>query len=228
MRTLNKSILVIDDEANVRSLVGDALRIGGFTVTECSNVVEAKLLYRNSSFDAVVCDVVLPGLSGIDFLKWLRSSGDHTPVLLISALVGKNDVIKGFSEGADDYIRKPFSTQELCYRVLSSCRKKFVEDSDEINVSGLLVNYKLRNVEYNGVKVDLTAKEFELLVYFVQNKGNIVKRSSIMRDVWGITHNASSGVIETYIFYLRKKLKSVGWDNLETIRGKGYILTDDR
>ncbi|MFM7088753.1 MAG: response regulator transcription factor [Candidatus Paceibacterota bacterium] len=219
-------ILVIDDEDSVRSLVGESLRLSGFTVIEGSNAVEAKAAHGRYNFNAIVCDVTMPGLSGLDFLRWVRSKGDDVPFLFISAKTGKNDVIKAFSEGASDYIRKPFSIEELCYRVLASC-SKIDHFKDSAAKTGLKLNSSDRSVSFNGKKVVLSGREYALLIYLLSCDKDVVRRSWILRDVWGITHSTDSRVVNTYVHYLRVKLSSIGWDNIATVRGVGFRITRD-
>jgi len=217
-------VLVVEDEQALLHSIAGVLREEGYQVDTAERGDDALLLAERGIYDLLVLDIMLPGMDGITVLKTLRAKGYSTPVLFLTAKDSIQSRVEGLDAGADDYLIKPFAVEELTARARALLRR-----NGKLAAEGELVcgPISLRVHEYEGYIGDepmkLTAKEFELLKYFLQNRGQILTREQIFDRVWGIHSEANYGVVDLYVHYLRKKLGS--YENMiRTIRNVGYML----
>lgn len=226
-------VLVVDDELHIVELLRFNLELSGFEVIDTQDGREAFDMITEEKPDLVLLDWMLPGVSGIDILTKIRSS-EETKNLAVIMLTAKNvetDMIEGLDKGADDYITKPFSIQELMARVKTVLRRLKISESKgdsskEMSLDGLIINLEKHEVSLNGEEIDLSKKEFELLRLLFENRGKVLTRNYLLDQVWGYEYHGETRTVDVHIRYLRKKLESVSeeWKYIETIRGVGYKL----
>jgi len=216
------NILVVEDADRIASFIVKGLRSHGFDVSHAISGEEALSLIRAASFDLVILDIGLPGISGFDVLEAIRGSGDQIPVIILTAKDSVDATVASFEGGADDYMSKPFSFEELLARV----RRRILAPSDssletELTFGSISLNLRTRRVSVDGKEHDLTAREFTMLEFFLRNQGQVLSREQLLSRVWGFDHDPGSNVVDVYIRYLRQKL---GSDSIQTVRGMGYRL----
>ena len=223
-------ILVVDDDARIRDLLKKYLRDNGFRVTIAADAKEAASLMKNLIYDLMVLDVMMPGLSGLEFTEILRSRRNPIPILLLTARAETEDRIDGLSMGADDYLTKPFDPKELLLRIHSILRRSQMEASpaseppSEVSFGTFVFNYKRGELLNSGVRVTLTTREIELFRKLTQEPGQIVKREELSDE-----NNVSERAIDVQINRLRRKIEEDPRDPiyLQTVRGSGYLLRID-
>lgn len=223
-------ILIVDDEAGVRELLGDALRIAGFETATASDGMSALTSIRNRKPNLLIIDINMPLMDGFELVERLRSTGDNTPALMLSARADRIDVTRGLTLGADDYVTKPFGLEELLLRVKAILRRSQVSniESPELICGPIKIDEASHTVTFNGEIVDLSPTEFRLLQVLVENKNRVLNKSLLLDEVWGITFESESTVADTYISYLRKKLHKDGFEGIKTIRGVGFVIQDPK
>jgi two-component system OmpR family response regulator len=201
-------ILIVDDEAGVRELLGDALRIAGFETSTASDGMSALTAIRNKKPDLLIIDINMPLMDGFELVERLRSTGDNTPALMLSARADRADVTRGLTLGADDYVTKPFGLEELLLRVKAILRRSQISTSSSADLicGPIKLDEASHTVTFAGELVDLSPTEFRLLQVLVENKNRVLSKSLLLDEVWGITFESESTVADTYISYLRKKL----------------------
>ncbi|WP_419392626.1 response regulator transcription factor [Cytobacillus praedii] len=227
----NESILVVEDEEKIARLLEIELEYEGYTVTKAMDGLDALALCRKQDWDLILLDVMLPGLSGIELLRRIRAHDSHTPVLLLTAKSSVEDKVSGLDLGANDYITKPFQIEELLARVRAALRfkrKDQIEDeTDWLTLADLKLNEKTREVVRGEDAIELTPREFDLLVYFMHNKRQVLNRDQIIEAVWGYDFLGDTNVVDVYIRYVRKKIDAINKPTLiHTIRGVGYVLKE--
>lgn len=219
-----QNILIVEDEKKVLALIKEGLTGAGYSVEAAESPEAARVLFRTHKFDLIVLDVMLPGTSGIEFAREIRGGGWNGFILMLTALSTTNDKITGLDAGADDYLTKPFELDELLARVRALARRKGDTKSSLKNGS-LVMDLLTRSVSRDGIRIELTTKEFSLLEFFMRHLDKVVDRNAIARQVWGTEFDPDSNVIDVYINHLRKKI-----DNpfprkiLKTVVGQGYVL----
>lgn len=214
-------ILVVDDEARMRKLVRDFLSIKGFSVVEAADGEEAlDRFFEQKDIALVLLDVMMPKLDGWEVLKTIRKYS-QIPVLMLTARGEESDELQGFRLGVDEYISKPFSPKILVARVEAILRRSNAAASDIIKVGGIEINKAAHQVTIDGVPVDLSFKEFELLSYFVENQGIALSREKILNNVWNYDYFGDARTIDTHVKKLRSKMGEKG-DYIKTIWGMGY------
>ena len=220
------TILIVDDEPGVRDLLQDTLEGAGYSTLVAANGAEALDHLRRRSADLCIVDVNMPTMNGFEFLEKLRAHDTQTPVLLLSARDSATDVAAGLRFGADDYVRKPFSLEEIQERILAILRRSSNETSDdEVLVSGpLTMNLDTHVLLIAGNEVSLSATEFHLLRVLLERKDRLVTREQLLREVWNIDFDSETSVLDTYISYLRRKIHDGDFTPIVTIRGVGYKL----
>ena len=222
-------ILVIDDEAGVRELVCDALSMSDFSSAQAIDGLEALSLLRREKFDLLILDINMPKLDGLALLEKLRHEGMSIPVLMLSARADKTDINQGLRLGADDYLTKPFSIEELVLRVKAILRRSHGEISEVkvLTCGPISMDLPKYQVKFNDELLDLSPTEFKLLEQLVINRGNVVTKETLLSEVWEIDFKSSSTVVDTYISYLRKKLAVFGFEGIKTVRGIGFQIVPD-
>ncbi|MFI5034917.1 MAG: response regulator transcription factor [Acidimicrobiales bacterium] len=223
------TILVVDDEAGVRDLLCDALRIAGHEPDAAADGDEALAMFRRRPYDLCIVDINMPTLDGFSFVETVRERDDQTPVLLLSARNAPRDVTRGLRVGADDYVRKPFGLEELLLRVEAILRRSGgPHDEEQIYRCGpLTMNLDRHEVTRGEDPVEMSATEFHLLEVLLSRKGRLLTREQLLRDVWGIDFDSDTSVLDTYISYLRKKVHREGFSPIVTVRGVGYKMVDN-
>jgi two-component system copper resistance phosphate regulon response regulator CusR len=219
-------ILIVEDESSISNFVRDGLEEEGFAVDVADNGKKGlQLAFDNmEEYDVILLDWMLPGMSGIEICRNIRLENKVVPIIFLTAKDTVDDVVFGLETGANDYIRKPFSFEELLARIRVLMRKN-VTDSVVFSVSEIQMNIDKHTVTKNGKPVELTQKEFSLLEYFLRNKGKVCRRTRIIEKVWDIHFDYDSSVIDVYINALRKKLDEPGQPSIiTTVRGVGYKI----
>ncbi|HTT59221.1 MAG TPA: response regulator transcription factor [Acidimicrobiales bacterium] len=222
------TILVIDDEPGVRDLLEDALAGAGYRVETATNGADGLDQLRRRSADLCVVDINMPTMNGFEFLEKLRAHDAKTPVLMLTARDSAIDVEQGLREGADDYVRKPFSVQELLLRVAAILRRTGPEEEgDQVLTCGALsMNIDRHIVTLDESTVELSATEFRLLEVLLQHRDRVVTREQLLRDVWNIDFDSETSVLDTYISYVRRKIHRDNFAPITTVRGVGFKLVD--
>ncbi|WP_283248829.1 response regulator transcription factor [Leucobacter allii] len=218
--------VVVDDERNLTELLVMALQAEGWRVESAANGQEALNAIRETGPDVVVLDVMMPGIDGLEVLRRLRGSGNDVPVLFLTAKDAVDDRIEAITAGGDDYVTKPFNLQEVVARLRGMARRYagITGEDGQLVVGDLTLDDRSYEVRRGGVPVQLTAKEFELLRYLMQNQRQVLTRPQILENVWSYDFGGKSGVVEIYISYLRKKIDTLGPALIHTVRSVGYTI----
>lgn len=217
-------ILVVEDEKKVSALIQQGLQEVGYEVETADAPSIARMMLKTKKFDLIILDVMMPEMSGMDFAKELRLDVHTGYILMLTALSTTKDKIQGLDSGADDYLVKPFEFEELHARVRALIRRK-TEDKAQLKNGDLVMDLLTRHVTRDGMRIDLTTKEFSLLEFLMRNIDKVVDRNAIARQVWGADFDPDSNVIDVYINHLRKKIDSPYPKKiLKTVVGQGYVL----
>ena len=219
-------IMVIDDEAGVRELLADALKLAGFETVTAADAMIAQTMLRTTKPDLLIVDINMPLMDGFEFIERIRGNGDNTPALMLSARGDRADITRGLTLGADDYVTKPFGLEELVLRVRAILRRaQFSESAPTVLSCGpITLDEESHTVTFNGESVDLSPTEFRLLHVLLESKGRVLSKSLLLDEVWGINFETETTVVDTYISYLRKKLHRDGFEGIRTVRGVGFQL----
>jgi two-component system, OmpR family, copper resistance phosphate regulon response regulator CusR len=216
-------ILIAEDEARIASFIEKGLRSNGFTPTVVSDGRAALDYAMSGQFDLLVLDIGLPLLDGFTVLRRLRHSRNDVPVIILTARGALADTVAGLEGGADDYMSKPFSFEELLARVRLRLRDDRAPETTVLTTGDLSLDLRTRRASTGGRMVDLSAREFALAETFLRNPGQVLSREQLLSHVWGYDFDPGSNVVDVYVRYLRRKL---GADRIETVRGMGYRLAD--
>jgi two-component system OmpR family response regulator len=221
-------VLMVEDDVKMAGLVRRGLVEDGHAADVASTGEDAVWMAQAHPYDAIVLDVMLPGLSGFDTCKQLRSAGVWSPVLMLTARDGVEDRVAGLDAGADDYLTKPFSFAELLARLRALSRRGSVERPAELVVGDLRLDPAARRVWRGEVEAALSPKEFALLEAFMRRPGQVLTRLQLLEHAWDFAYENRSNVVDVYVRYLREKLdRPFGRSSLETVRGVGYRLRED-
>jgi two-component system OmpR family response regulator len=218
-------VLVVDDEPYITDLLSAALRFEGFDVEVAVTGTEALRMARTCRPDIVMLDVMLPDLEGTEVCRRLRQGGDQVPVVFLTARDATEDKVSGLAIG-DDYVTKPFSLDELVARVRAVLRRSGHDDGDgaQLRFADLVMDVDTHEVWRHGVPIELTATEFNVLQYLLENARRVVSKSEMLDHVWGFDFSGEENIVETYISYLRKKVDEHEPPLLHTVRRVGYTL----
>ena len=224
-------LLVVDDDARLRSFLAGELRCEGYEVREAEDGQSALMMLREEPGDLVLLDWTLPDFSGVEICRRLRSSGVITPVVMLTSHDDVRDRVEGLDSGADDYMLKPFSIEELLARVRAHLRRtaywRGVREADVLSLGDLTVNTATREVDRGGEAIHLSVREYDLLLCLLRQAGRVVEREKILREVWGEHHYGDENLLGVYIRYLRRKLEPEGLPTLiQTVRGVGFMLRE--
>jgi DNA-binding response OmpR family regulator len=224
-------ILVVEDEPKVAGALKEGLETEGYEVTVAGTGEDGFFRASAHSFDLIVLDVMLPGRSGIEVLSTLRRQGDRTPVLLLTAKDAVEDRVLGLDSGADDYLVKPFAFEELAARIRALLRRNRSESSGVLTIGTLEIDPDRRMVSRSGQRIELTAREYELLEYLARNHDRVVSREMLARDVWKETSRATplDNVIDVHVARLRRKIDDAfPVKLLHTLRGVGFTISEEQ
>lgn len=220
-------ILLVEDEVKLARLIELELGYEGYQVSVAHDGLAGLTTARDAHPDLIILDWMLPGLSGLEVCRRLRSTKDQVPVILLTAKDEVSDRVAGLDAGADDYVVKPFSIEELLARVRAHLRRTQEADPDVLQFEDLRLDRQTREVQRENRLIELTAKEFDLLEYLMSHPRQVVTRDRILERVWGYDFMGDSNIIEVYIRYLRLKLEANDEKRLiQTVRGVGYVLRD--
>jgi len=219
-------ILVVEDERRLAQVIRRVLEEEGHTVDSAYDGEEALAMAMEGSHDVIVLDVLLPGLDGIQVCQSLRQNRVDTPVLMLTALDGVQDRVRGLDAGADDYLPKPFAFQELLARLRALGRRRVeAREPSRLEAGDLALDLSRRRAERDGQPIELSPKEFSLLEFLMRNKGRVVTRTQILDHLWGYDYLPDSNLVDVYISYLRQKIdRKHSRKLIRTVRGFGYML----
>ncbi|MGF1481134.1 MAG: response regulator transcription factor [Cyanophyceae cyanobacterium] len=221
------NILVVEDEAKLARFIELELKYEGYQVAVAPDGLAGLAAARETQPDLILLDWMLPGISGTEICRRLRETGDRVPIVLLTAKDEISDRVAGLDAGADDYLVKPFSIEELLARVRAHLRRTQEEDPNALQFADLRLNRSTREVYRGDRLIELTAKEFDLLEYLLFHPRQVLTRDQILETVWGYDFMGDSNIIEVYIRYLRLKLEAQSEKRLiQTVRGVGYVLKE--
>lgn len=220
-------ILIVEDDERVAEILSRSLQEEGYQTQWASDALQSLKLLQNEAIDLVITDIVMPGMNGLNLTRKLRAERPHIPILMLTALGTTDDKVEGFDAGADDYLVKPFELRELLARVKALLNRstRMQQLPDVLRCNDLELHRRLRLVFRSGNEIRLTAKEFSLLQYFMENQGRIISKAELAEKVWGIRFDTGTNFVDVYVAYLRKKIdKDFARPLLETRPGMGYRL----
>jgi DNA-binding response OmpR family regulator len=218
-------ILIVEDEAGIVQFLQQGLEEEGYQITSASDGLQGFELIQKQQFDLILLDWMLPKISGLDLCRAIRKKDSTTPILFLTAKDTVQETIEGIKAGANDYIKKPFSFEELVERIKIHFRNQ--NEQDILTLGIIHIDIAKHIVLSHETEVQLTNREFNLLCYLVKNKGKVCTRNQIIEDVWDIHFDYDTGVIDVFINAIRKKLNlKIEEDYIKTIRGVGYIAND--
>jgi len=224
-------VLVVEDHDRMADMLRRGLEEDGYAVDSAATGEDGLWMASENPYDAIVLDVMLPAADGFDVCRSLRAAGNWAPVLLLTAKDAVDDRVRGLDAGADDYLTKPFSFDELLARLRALLRRGGEERPAVLEVGDLTLDPARHTVERGTERIELTAKEFSLLECFMRRAGDVLTRSELINHVWDFAFEGDSNVVDVYVRYLREKIdRPFGRQTLETVRGAGYRLRveDDR
>lgn len=220
-------ILLAEDERDLNRIIAKKLTADGYSVDCCFDGAEALDYAASADYDVMVLDIMMPKLDGLAVLRTLRQRGDATPVLLLTARDAVADRVKGLDSGANDYLVKPFSLEELAARLRALTRTRYGQASAALTVANLTLDSASHTVTRGGRPITLSAKEFQLLEYLMHNQGRVLSREQIENHIWNFDYEGGTNVVDVYISYLRKKIDGGQAVKLiHTVRSRGYVLKE--
>jgi two-component system, OmpR family, response regulator len=223
-------ILVVDDEPGVRDMLCDALSIAGYETVSANDGYLAYRMLKDTKVDLIITDVNMPNMDGYEFLERIRSQGNDTPAIVLTARGDRTDVSRGLKLGADDYVTKPFGLEELTLRVAAILRRTQAGLASGAGADAVLEVGRVRLdedahiVTLDGEPIDLSPTEFKLLLELMKRPNKVVTKSHLLDSVWDMSFASNATVVDTYISYLRKKMHINGYDGIKTIRGVGFQI----
>ena len=221
-------IILVEDEINIASFIERGLREFGHEVSVVYDGNAGWELLQNESFDLLILDIIMPGMNGLELCRMYRQRfGYHSPVVMLTALGTTDDIVKGLDAGADDYLVKPFSFQELEARIKALLRRSKEVPVQQLVCGDLILDCTLRRARRGNMDIDLTVKEYRLLEYFLLHQRAVLSRLTLLRDVWDKNFDTNTNVVDVYVNYLRAKIDKSFEDKLiHTVVGVGYLMTD--
>lgn len=218
-------LLIAEDEKNLNKILAQHLKDSGYTVDACFDGEEALNYISMTDYDAVILDIMMPKMDGLEVLKEIRGQNMDVPVLFLTARDSVADRVAGLDLGADDYLTKPFAFEELLARIRVLVRKRTGNKTNVYTLADLTVDSKKREVKRGETLISLSSREFAILEYMIVNKNIVLSRDNLERHVWNYDYEGSSNMIDVYIRYLRKKIdENFSPKLIHTVRGAGYVL----
>jgi len=219
-------ILVVDDEARLLDGVRRGLEAEGFAVDTAANGVDGLWMAQEHSYDAIVLDIMMPGMNGYTVCERLRDEGDWTPILMLTAKDGEWDEVEALDTGADDFLSKPFSYAVLVARLRSLVRRGARERPVVLEAGDLRLDPATKRVQRGGTEIELTSRELAVLDYLMRNVGDVVSKRQVLENVWDVDFEGDPNIVEVYVRHLRNKVdRPFGRASIETLRGSGYRLS---
>lgn len=223
-------IILIEDDRRISNFILKGLEENGHFVTLCKTAEDFLNLYISTSYDVIICDIMLPGMNGVQLVQAIRFKKNYTPILMLTALNAVQDKISALDFGADDYMTKPFHFDELLSRINALVRRQNYSLKEEklnlIRIGDIIIDLDKYSVKISGEDILLSPREFKLLNYLIENANKAVSRYQILNAVWGITFDNHTNVVDVYISYLRNKIEK-NQKYIFTIKGVGYMLKTD-
>ncbi|CAD0183223.1 Transcriptional regulatory protein CusR [Ruegeria sp. THAF57] len=225
---MSRRLLIVEDDEDTREFIAKGFGEEGYVVEQAADGREGLYHATDGGFDAIVLDRMLPGLDGLSLIRSLRAAGLKTPVLMLTAMSAVDERVKGLRSGADDYLVKPFSFQELHARIEALLRRpQEAEENATLTCRDLEMDLLTRKVTRDGHEVSLTPREFQILEYFLRRKNRVVSRTMLLEGVWDYHFDPNTNVVDVHISKLRRQLDEGGGPPLiETVRGAGYMISD--
>ena len=221
-------ILIAEDQKDLNKILVKKLTAEGYSVDNCFDGEEALDFLAMAQYDGVILDIMMPKMDGLEVVKHMRASGNPTPVLFLTARDSVEDKVRGLDLGANDYLVKPFSFEELMARVRAMTRKTASTNSPAYEAADLRLDTSSHSVTRSGINIKLSAKEFALLEYLLRNKGQVLSREKIENSLWNFDYEGGTNAVDVYIRYLRKKIDEDFSPRLiHTVRGVGYVLREE-
>lgn len=227
---MKKKILIVEDEIRLARVISLELRHEGYETETVENGKDALNRAREERWDLILLDVMLPGVSGFEVLRRLRMDDEQTPVIMLTARNSVFDKVNGLDHGANDYVTKPFEMEELLARIRSAIRvSTMVQNPEKVNpvktLDNLEVDEGARIVKRAGIAIELTRREFDLLVFLMDHRNQVLTRDQLLNEVWGFDYIGETNVVDVYIGYLRRKIDH-GFSHplIQTVRGVGYMI----
>lgn len=227
---VSKKILIIEDDAQIARFVELELEHEGYQVKKFDNGYDGINALKEDDYDLLLLDLMLPGLDGIEVCNKVREFS-NLPIIMLTAKSELEDKVKGLDTGADDYLTKPFEIEELLARIRALLRrdKGDVEAANTLKIADIEVNLDAHQVKRAGQKIELTKKEYDLLVYLIKNEGIVVSRDKLLNNVWGYNYTGETNIVDVYIRYLRSKIDEPFEEKLiQTVRGVGYVMRSEK
>lgn len=225
-----RKILIVEDETKIAQALKKGLTENGYHIELAYDGAMGRRLFMTHSFDLIILDINLPEINGYELCRQIRSHNQHIPVIMLTALNTTDDKIEGFDVGADDYMGKPFEFKELLVRIRALLKRTILQQlptGNILKVADLEMNLDSKEVKRDNIKINLTAKEFQLLEYFMRNRNRVVSRADIAVSVWDIDFDTQTNVIDVYVNYLRNKIdKNFSAKLIHTQVGMGYVLKE--
>ena len=222
-------ILIAEDERDLNKILSKKLTSDGYAVDSCFDGQEALDYIESAEYDAIILDIMMPRRDGMEVLRTMRAAGNATPVLILTARDAVEDKVSGLDSGANDYLIKPFSLEELAARLRAMLRKSTGAAANTLAIADLVMDCSARTVSRGGVRIPLTTKEYALLEYLLRNKNVVLSREKIEDHVWNFDYEGGTNVVDVYIRYLRRKIdEGHPVKLLHTVRGSGYVLREDK
>lgn len=228
---LKEHILIVEDEESIARVLQLELEFEGYEVGTAHTGTDGLIKFREQAWDLVLLDLMLPGLNGLDVLRRIRATEGDTPVILLTAKSDVEDKVAGLDLGANDYVTKPFEIDELLARIRSAIRssqkKATVKDEFLHEFAGLSIHEQSREVKRNGEMIELTPREYDLLLHLIRHPNQVLSREQLLDAVWGYDYFGDTNVVDVYIRYVRKKIdQQNGISLIQTVRGVGYALKE--
>ena len=222
-------VLIIEDDKKIASFIERGLREDGYAVDVANDGQEGLTNAHVYDYDALIVDIMLPNKNGYEIVRDLRNKGKHVPVLLLTARDSKEDIVRGLDAGADDYLTKPFSFDELLARLRALIRRGGSGRTERLVYKTIEVDRLAHVAKIGGRDLGLTPKEFQLLEYFVLRPEQVVRRTELLEKVWDLQFDPETNVVDVHVGHLRRKLQKAGpGPTIQTLRGVGYMLTQDQ
>ena len=215
----NKKILVVEDDKDIQELVEEILKAEGYVVLTAANGLEGYELFKTNQVDLIILDVMMPKMDGYQMAKLVRQRDEKVPIIMLTALEGEYDEIKGFEIGVDDYITKPFSFNILIKRVKAIIRRNEKEEAKSLEFKEIALDVESFKAQVNDKEIELTYKEFEIIHLLMKNKNKVISRQSLLDEIWGKEYKGDTRVLDSHIKNLRKKLNI---PYIKTLKGIGY------